>query len=93
MGRGWAILKGGNRGIKPMRSVLAMRYGDLSDAVAGCSAYLANTRQQDNYEIGAEIAGGAEGVSCIGATAMGSATDNHRGSSRCCMTKRRRADP
>jgi hypothetical protein len=31
MGRGWAILEGGNRGNVLMRSAAAVRYGDLSD--------------------------------------------------------------
>jgi hypothetical protein len=34
MGRGWAILEGGNRGNVLMRSAAAVRYGDLSVRVA-----------------------------------------------------------
>ena len=34
MGRGWTILKGGNRGNVLMRSAVAVCYGDLSGRVA-----------------------------------------------------------
>ena len=34
MGRGWAILEGGNRGNVLIRSVVAVCYGDSSDWVA-----------------------------------------------------------
>jgi hypothetical protein len=34
MGRGWAILEGGNRGNVLMRSAVAVCYGDSSDRVA-----------------------------------------------------------
>jgi hypothetical protein len=34
MGRGWAILEGGNRGDVLMRSAVAVCYGELSDCVA-----------------------------------------------------------
>jgi hypothetical protein len=35
MGRGWAILEGGNRGNVLMRSAVAMGYGDLNEGKDG----------------------------------------------------------
>jgi hypothetical protein len=63
MGRGWAILEGGNRGDVLKRSAAAVRYGDLSIRVAIWDEELCGGRGQDDPVISDEAGAAASVVS------------------------------
>jgi hypothetical protein len=67
LGRGWTIIKGGNRVIQPMRAVVATGYGDWSSRVDRCSAGLRSSLKQYGDAISAESANCLTMLSLIGA--------------------------
>jgi len=65
MGRGWAILEGGNRGNVLMRSAAAVGYGDLSVRFAIRDGDLCGEREYDDPVMRDETMAAASVVSLM----------------------------
>ncbi len=92
MGRGRIILRGGNRGIEPLRSGVAERYGDLSDRGDRSSARLCGPLKPEDHEMSGWVADVASGVPLMRAKARRFSRCSDRGSRRYCLRQHQPED-